>query len=333
MKKFVLSILLILCIILSGFASNIRPALYSARLNNDAWLKAQPDKDMGAIAFLFKNDKIEILELLPDWLLIRTKNGNSGYIKRKYINFDRVKPVNPSTTPQYPAIISEYVSWVETLTSLRASPDLSAKAIITLNPGARLAIIGLENGWAKLIYQRQYAYVDSRHLSELMPLAQTSQIIDRHSPIAAFTSFYRLSADRNNKNRMSNISVANDRMRPLIIKPNEAFDFNRDVGPYTAESGYLLSIGLADGETKLGYGGGTCQVSSTLFNSLLQLPGISIEHRRTHGFNGSSYLPIHADAAVGNPSINLIFRNLYSFPIRIDGTAQDGALTILIWPA
>lgn len=333
MKKLIVLFFVTLCFISITKATAEPTSLYNARLIKAAPLKARPDKTLENKAVLSEKEKIEILALYPDWLFIRTENGNSGYIQRRYLDFNRVEPVNPAVTPKYPAILSEYISWVEKTTALREAPDLTSKAIINLSTGARLAIIGIEDGWAKLIYHRQYAYIDSRDLSELLPLDHMANSADGSAPIAAYTSFYRLSTDENNLNRMENISVANDRMRPLIIAPGEIFDFNRDAGPYNKRSGYLPAITLVDGGTALGYGGGTCQVSSTLYNSLLQLPGISVERRRPHGPGGASYLPLHADAAVGNPVINLIFRNLYSFPIRIDGSAQDGALTILIWPA
>ena len=83
-----------------------------------------------------------------------------------------------------------------------------------------------------------------------------------------------------------------------------------------------------------GYGGCTCQVSSTLYNVLIELPKIDILYRRPHGGNGASYLPIHCDAAVGNPSLNLRFTNGYDFPIRIEGHSNDdGALLMLIYRA
>ena len=59
---------------------------------------------------------------------------------------------------------------------------------------------------------------------------------------------------------------------------------------------------------------------------------IEINHRRPHGGNGASYLPIHCDAAVGNPELNLIFTNRYDFPIKVLGTSyDDGALLMRIY--
>ena len=104
------------------------------------------------------------------------------------------------------------------------------------------------------------------------------------------------------------------------------------MGPYNRSKGYEPAPVMIDGKTVPGYGGGTCQVSSTLYNVLIQLPKINITYRRPHGGNGASYLPIHCDAAVGAESLNLIFDNGYDFPIRIEGhTSDDGALLMLIY--
>ncbi|NLC32688.1 MAG: SH3 domain-containing protein, partial [Clostridiales bacterium] len=191
MKKFIFLLLIIFSFSLSVLAENQPDVLYKARLIKAAPLKEKPDKMIENLAMLSEKEKVEILELYPDWLLIRTSKDQTGYIQRRYIDFNRVEPADPAKTPQYPAILSEYISWVNQTTSLRAQPDAASEAIITLSPGVRLAIIGIENGWAKLIYHRQYAFVDSRHLSELMPLEPTAQTADSNAPIAAYTSFYR----------------------------------------------------------------------------------------------------------------------------------------------
>ena len=104
------------------------------------------------------------------------------------------------------------------------------------------------------------------------------------------------------------------------------------MGPYKKSLGYQPAYVLVDGKSVPGYGGGTCQVSSTLYNALLQLPGIEILQRRPHGPGGAKYLPHGVDAAVGNTSLNLRFRNNYDFPIRVEGhTSDDGALLMVVY--
>ena len=100
----------------------------------------------------------------------------------------------------------------------------------------------------------------------------------------------------------------------------------------TAANGYQAALEIAYGNYVEGIGGGICQVSSTLYNALLQLPGIEILQRRPHGPDGAKYLPHGVDAAVGSDVLNLRFRNDYDFPIRVEGhTSDDGALTMVIY--
>lgn len=116
-----------------------------------------------------------------------------------------------------------------------------------------------------------------------------------------------------------------------IYQPGDIFDGNKIMGPYNKAKGYLIAGTLSDGSASSGYGGGTCQVSSTLYNALLQLPGINILYRRAHGEDCAPYLPHGVDAAVGNKTQNLRWRNDYDFPIRVEAhTSGDGALCMLI---
>lgn len=308
-----------------------KPAMYLARLMADTQLLAAPHKGADPVMNLRGNSEVEILGMAdPDWYEVRVKE-RTGYLQRRTINFTKVTVVNPATTPPYPAILASYLGWCAGETPVRAAPHASAEVLTTLQAGARLAFIGFEDGWAKLVYRRQYGYVDTRLLSELQPLMADAALADDSAPIAAYTSFYNTATDAVNMSRMVNIQVGCDRMAALTIRPQERFDFNAQVGPYNKSSGYEPAYVLVDGQSVLGYGGGTCQVSSTLYNSLLQLPGLYINARRPHGPGGARYLPLHADAAVGNASLNLAFTNLYDFPVRIDGSAQDGALTIAIY--
>ena len=117
----------------------------------------------------------------------------------------------------------------------------------------------------------------------------------------------------------------------LLVQHNVSYRAMRSANPQLMP-GYLIAGTLSDGSASSGYGGGTCQVSSTLYNALLQLPGINILYRRAHGEDCAPYLPHGVDAAVGNKTQNLRWRNDYDFPIRVEAhTSGDGALCMLIY--
>ena len=100
-------------------------------------------------------------------------------------------------------------------------------------------------------------------------------------------------------------------------------EVRKDFGDEVAE--------LVDGVTKMGYGGGSCQISSTLYNTVLQLPGITIVERHPHGASGAAYLPHGVDASSGD--LNFKMRNSYSFPIRIEASCHDLCLFMAIYRA
>ena len=65
--------------------------------------------------------------------------------------------------------------------------------------------------------------------------------------------------------------------------------------------------------------------------ALIQLDGITIQMRKPHGANGIAYLPHGMDASSGRDDLNLIFRNDYDFPVRIDASCHDLCLFVAIY--
>jgi len=116
------------------------------------------------------------------------------------------------------------------------------------------------------------------------------------------------------------------------MQPGDVLDFNADVGPYKKANGYFPAPVLIDGGSQLGYGGGTCQSSSTLYNAVRQVEGFTVLKRRPHGPGCARYLPMHQDAAVGNNELNFIFRNDADYPLRIlSESTGEGTLCIQVF--
>ena len=323
------ALVLLCCMLIPCLGAAEDTALYRARTVGSASVFKTPDGEHGErLASLKKGVWVQILAVDPTYVLA-TINGVTGYIYRSRL--EQVAAIDPASTPPYGVEVFGY-----TARAITDAPVTSEKGagttLVTLHEGARLALIGIEDGYGKLIYHRQYAYVDTRCLTALENV-RCAPDEALPAPIAAYTSYYRLADTEANIGRMKNIAAACEKLSAITLAPGESLDFNGQIGPYSKRNGYFVAPVLVDGETKLNYGGGTCQVSSTLYNVVLQLPGLTVVKRRAHGPSGASYLPHGVDAAVGNSTLNFVFRNDYDFPVRIDASAQDGALYIAIWRA
>ena len=287
---------------------------------------ANPGDDSG-IGRIPEGKRFRLYAAYPSWAYVEYDNIY-GYIRRSCI--DHADPVDAASTPPYGVDFYRYTGIVRDEAEVKSEPN-GGETLITLYDGARVAFIGIENGWGKLIFKRQYGYIDTNLLSEIIPTFDRPEDAGCDEPIAAFVSFYKITDDEANIGRMANIAVACEKLSALLLYPGSVLDFNAQIGPYTQANGYHKAIVLVDGGTSINYGGGTCQVSSTLYNVVLQLPGLTVTQRRAHGPSGASYLPHGVDAAVGNKELNFKFRNDYPFPVRIDASSQDGALYISIY--
>ncbi|NLB90561.1 MAG: VanW family protein, partial [Clostridiales bacterium] len=302
--------------------------LYTGKAGKAVTLKVEKDLESAGSGRTKEGEYIEIFEVDPSWVKVRTASGEEGYLLRKWIH--TVEPIDEVATPPYGVVKHQYIVQVAKETQVYMEPTVASDSYVTLQPGTKLGIIDITDGWGRVIRWRNYAYIDMRDVTNMIPVSHTDRPISGETPIAAYTSYYSVSTKESNLGRMWNIAHACEKIS-IVLQPGDIMDMNKVMGPYNARNGYKEAPVLFEGTTVLGGGGGTCQVSSTFYNVALQLPGIEILKRRPHGPGGASYLPHGVDAAVGNESINLIVQNNYDFPIRVEASSQDGALFIVLW--
>jgi len=296
-----------------------------------ATIRADQDQDSEALGYVNKGDVITIYKVYPAWVLAEFE-GVAGFILRTCIDED-MTTLDPVNTPPYGVVMASYVATITEDTKVYVDPDTSSEAF-AIEPGAgsKVAILGFENGFAKVLYWRSYGYIDASVLADLVVVSATDEPMSAETPIAAFSSFFAYNTGTEmNDGRVKNIVRSCESMT-RVMEPGESLNFNEQVGPYKKDNGYFPAPVLIDGEAVPGYGGGTCQSSSTLYNTVRQLPGITVLYRRPHGPACARYLPMHQDAAVGSDTLNFIFRNDYDFSIRILAECTgEGILTIQIF--
>lgn len=291
--------------------------------NSTTSVYAKMDKDSKVLKYMNPGSKIEITGIFPEWVAIRYGAKGTAYVLRNRI--DVTDTVDPVGTPPYPVMEMAFYTVIDRTVYVKSEKSADSETLETLTPGARVALEGVEDGWARLVCKRRYGYIDTRELSNLYPVAGDPEKADDSAPLTVFHSFFKDDPDRNN-----NLAVAAGFISK-VIQPGEVMNFNNTVSPFSAENGYRLAGVLVDGELKKNYGGGSCQVSSTLWDSLMQLPGITVLMRKPHGDNAASYLPHGMDASSGVKDLNFIFRNDYDFPIRIDASTHDLCLFVSVW--
>lgn len=132
-----------------------------------------------------------------------------------------------------------------------------------------------------------------------------------------------------NWNKSTNISLGAKTVNGIVLMPGESFSFNTIVGDTTPDKGYQPG-GVYEGDkVVVGYGGGICQVSSTLHNAVLD-SGILPDQRLNHNMT-VPYVPAGLDATIAYGWIDYVFTNPYQYPIYIEGYTSGGNVTFNIY--
>ena len=315
------------------------PALYTGRMRSGSGGIIRSEKNTEDARNKLadcKGKEVEILYVGLQWMIVRY-GDIIGYAKREYFDFNSIQAADPENTPPINQMWQEYVATAASVCHVRKSMTRSAgeeddgNNWVILQPGSEVSIWKMYNGWAVVVYMREYGYIDPAELTDLTPVVYPDGEPEPGSLIAAYATYYKLTDTETNLNRIHNIAVGCG-LASCTLQPGEQFDANRMMGPFTAVTGYRQVAVLTQGQAKPGYGGGTAQVTSALYNAVLQLPGIRVDQRQPHGVNGATYVPIFCDAAIGNSSLNLVFTNRYDFAIRIEAVSRgDGVLLVKIF--
>jgi vancomycin resistance protein YoaR len=93
-------------------------------------------------------------------------------------------------------------------------------------------------------------------------------------------------------NRIHNINTGIGKFQGHIIAPGETFSFNTILGPVEAYTGFVPELVIKPEGTIPEYGGGLCQVSSTMFRAAL-FAGLPIVERTPHSYAVSYYSQVY----------------------------------------
>lgn len=143
--------------------------------------------------------------------------------------------------------------------------------------------------------------------------------------LSSFTTKY----DATNKSRSNNLQLAANKINGFVLAPGEIFSYNKVLGERTIAKGYKEAPGYVGGKVVPTLGGGICQISTTLYDTVLYA-NLKIIERKNHMFT-SSYVGIGRDATVSYGTIDFKFQNTRKYPIIIKASVQNGIAKIDIY--
>lgn len=178
----------------------------------------------------------------------------------------------------------------------------------------------------KMVKERNYTAPAEAGFTVTAPARTQAQAKAQYKVIGTFKT--KLT---NNKNRNQNVTLAAEAIDGLILQPGEEFSFNNTTGNRTKEKGYQPAGAYRNGVLIEEPGGGVCQVSTTLYHSIIEA-GFKTTERNAHSF-APSYVENGQDAMVsfdGYAGPDLKFVNTSAAPIVLRASVDGLELKLSI---
>ena len=164
---------------------------------------------------------------------------------------------------------------------------------------------------------------------KLPPEYSVQEARQEHTLLAKFSTSFK-EEPFNAENRVFNIVKAAELINGSCILAGESFDTNKVLGDRTEENGWRTAPGIRNGKYEQEYGGGVCQVSTTLYNAAL-LANFEINERHHHSWP-MGYIEKGRDATISTGGPDLIFTNTSGASAYIFAIADetDCSMTVCI---
>ncbi len=148
-------------------------------------------------------------------------------------------------------------------------------------------------------------------------------------PVETEIAYFSTNIYDHDENRSYNIEHAIGKINGVIVKKDETFSFNSVVGPMGESQGFKEAIGFDTNGKKIKmFGGGMCQISSTIYNAAL-VSNLEIVERHPHS-RRVYYVPKDKDATIYYDSLDLKFKNTTNDDIKIIATSTESNVTITL---
>ena len=257
--------------------------------------------------------------------------GHTGSSKERYA---QVQALQEEPAVRYTTLTYDLSSVNQIISQIKAEVDQAPVSATRVDdetkwppfsytddvPGQELDISGLNERICGMVDRLESGVVD------LTPTPVEAPITRKYleGQIVQLSSFETSIGKTGNyvEARHENIRIGTEKFNHLIIKSGEQVSFNKIAGKRTAANGYQPALELAYGEYREGYGGGICQVSSTLYNAVVNA-GLEVKTRYQHSLP-SSYVALGLDATVQDDRLDFVFKNNTNADIYIESEYYKG---------
>lgn len=158
------------------------------------------------------------------------------------------------------------------------------------------------------------------------PKGDTETLSSLTDILGQFTTRYYSSG----KDRCTNVANGCRLLNGKLLYPGEQISVSQTISPMTEENGYALAGSYLNGKVVESFGGGICQVSTTLYQAVLRAE-LQVDERYNHSMV-VNYVDHSGDAAIAEGIKDFKFTNNMQTPIYIDGyTTPDKTITFTIY--
>ena len=248
-----------------------------------------------------------------------------GHMGSSSARYEQVKALSEEPVMRHTTLTYDLSSVNQILTQIKREVDVAPVSATRVNdesqwppfsytddvPGRELDITGLNEQICAMVDTLQSGVVDLTPTPVEAPV--TREYLE--SQIVMLSTYETAIGATSDPGRFINIENGTKRFDRLIIKSGEQVSFNKVAGKRTYSNGYADAPELAYGDYRTGVGGGICQVSSTLYNAVVNA-GLEIKTRYQHSL-ASNYVPLGLDATVQDDRLDFVFKNTTNADIYI----------------
>ena len=303
--------------------------IYTAQADVNLSIRKEKSSSSALLGTVYEDEKIAVMSTDGEWAYVR-KDGQTGYVRadhlRYYKRLDPYGPLVPGT------VVYPYAATAKEDVEIRDAQTGELLQVVGAGSVMPVSALG-EDMSVTLPYDRVVGRIAATGSLEMehcvaWDAAQPGDLL------AVFATYYDPEQRTQTQiGRFHNIMQGVERVDEAVFTAGGKFSFNDYCAPYSKSNGYqegpIVNYTSSD---KLGYGGGICQVSTTLYNAILQIP-IFVSLHYVHSSYGISYAPLDFDAAVGAGNIDLRLENTLPYDVRFDLQATGGTLTVRVYRA